>query len=113
MLMQVEAVLLFLGELGGGEILMILVVVLLLFGAKRIPDFARSLGSGIREFKDAVQGMRNELEGSVQDEEPPVRPPTPTDPDQAKTPPLMPPAPGSDLKSTPVSGYPYTHDDTD
>ncbi len=44
---------LFLQEIGAKEILLILVVVLLLFGGKKIPELMRGLGSGIREFKDA------------------------------------------------------------
>lgn len=44
------------------HILIVLVVVLLLFGAKRLPEMGRSLGSGIREFKDAVtKGERGAL----------------------------------------------------
>lgn len=42
--------------MGTGEILIILVVVLILFGGKRLPEFAQSLGKGIREFKKACQG---------------------------------------------------------
>ena len=42
------------GSLGMPEILLILLVVLILFGAKRIPELARGLGKGIREFKDAT-----------------------------------------------------------
>ena len=38
------------------EILLIFVVILLLFGAKRLPEFGRALGDGIREFKKAIQG---------------------------------------------------------
>jgi sec-independent protein translocase protein TatA len=41
------------GWLGGQEILIILVIVLLLFGGKKIPELMRGLGKGIREFKDA------------------------------------------------------------
>ena len=47
----------FLGGLGGGEIFLILVVVLLIFGGKKIPELARGLGKGIREFKDASSGL--------------------------------------------------------
>ncbi len=47
----------FLGGLGGGEIFLLIVVILLLFGAKRIPDLARGLGKGIKEFKDARNGV--------------------------------------------------------
>lgn len=42
--------------IGPTEIIIILVIVLLLFGAKRIPEIARSLGSGAREFKEGVTG---------------------------------------------------------
>ncbi len=42
--------------LGSGELIVILCVVLLLFGGKKLPEFARSLGKGINEFKKAVQG---------------------------------------------------------
>ena len=44
------------GPLSVWEILIILVVLLLLFGAKRLPEMGRSLGRGMREFKDAVTG---------------------------------------------------------
>ena len=47
---------------GGPELLLILFVVLLLFGAKRIPDLARGLGKGIREFKDASREIKREID---------------------------------------------------
>jgi len=43
------------GWIGKGEVLIILLVVLLLFGAKKIPELAKGLGKGIREFKKAVK----------------------------------------------------------
>jgi sec-independent protein translocase protein TatA len=43
-------------NLGGGEIFLIIAVVLLLFGGKKIPELAKGLGRGIREFKDASKG---------------------------------------------------------
>jgi len=43
------------GSFGGQEILVILVLVLLLFGAKRLPELARSLGQGIKEFRKSVK----------------------------------------------------------
>ena len=46
----------FLGGLGGGDIFLLVVVILILFGGKRIPELARGLGKGIREFKDAKDG---------------------------------------------------------
>lgn len=55
--MTLNVLLGFLGGLGGGEVFLLLVVVLLLFGAKRIPDLARGLGKGIKEFKDAKNGI--------------------------------------------------------
>lgn len=52
----------FLGNIGTAEILVILLIVLLVFGAKRIPELARSLGKASREFKDARDGVMTELE---------------------------------------------------
>lgn len=49
------------GNLGATEILLIFLVVLLLFGARRIPEIARGLGKGIREFKDATTDIKREL----------------------------------------------------
>ncbi len=42
--------------IGSAEIIVILCLILLLFGGKKLPEFARSLGKGIREFKQATQG---------------------------------------------------------
>jgi sec-independent protein translocase protein TatA len=56
--------LLFLGDLGGGEIMLILVVILIFFGANKIPELARGLGKGIREFKDASNEIRSEIENA-------------------------------------------------
>ncbi|MEM7510654.1 MAG: twin-arginine translocase TatA/TatE family subunit [Bacteroidota bacterium] len=47
---------------GGPEVFIILLVVLLLFGAKKIPELARGLGKGIREFKDASKEIKSEIE---------------------------------------------------
>ncbi len=46
----------FMGSIGPTEIILLLLVALLLFGAKRLPEIGRSLGSGMREFKDSVTG---------------------------------------------------------
>lgn len=48
--------------MGSGEILVIMVVILILFGGKRLPEFAKSLGKGIREFKKACQGDEETIE---------------------------------------------------
>lgn len=45
---------------GTGEILVILLVILILFGGKKLPEFARSLGKGIREFKKACDGTEED-----------------------------------------------------
>ena len=47
---------------GGGEWIFIVLVVVLLFGAKKIPELARGLGKGIREFKDASREIKNEID---------------------------------------------------
>lgn len=49
------------------ELLIIFLVVLLLFGAKRIPEMARGLGKGIREFRGAVKDVRDEVETAGQE----------------------------------------------
>lgn len=49
------------GSVGMPEILLIFLVVLLVFGAKRIPEIARGLGNGIREFKDATTDIKREI----------------------------------------------------
>ncbi|MBT3591166.1 MAG: twin-arginine translocase TatA/TatE family subunit [Candidatus Marinimicrobia bacterium] len=49
-------------NLGTGEIILILLIVLLLFGAKRLPELAKGLGKGINEFKGAVDGAKKEIE---------------------------------------------------
>ncbi|MCC5832218.1 MAG: twin-arginine translocase TatA/TatE family subunit [Chlamydiales bacterium] len=46
--------------IGGWELILILFVVLILFGGKRLPEFARNLGKGMREFKKASQGIHEE-----------------------------------------------------
>jgi|EndMetStandDraft_5_1072996.scaffolds.fasta_scaffold289009_2 sec-independent protein translocase protein TatA len=48
--------------IGTGEIIVILCVVLLLFGGKKLPEFARNLGRGIKEFKKACSGLEEHLE---------------------------------------------------
>lgn len=47
---------------GGAELLVLFVIVLLLFGAKRIPEVAQNLGKGIREFKKSMREVQNEIE---------------------------------------------------
>lgn len=49
------------GMPGGSEWIIIAIAVLILFGAKKIPEFAKGLGRGIREFKDAVKDVKKEV----------------------------------------------------
>ncbi len=49
------------GMPGGWEMVVIALVILLLFGAKKLPELAKGLGQGIREFKGAVDGVKDEL----------------------------------------------------
>lgn len=62
--------LLFLGDIGGSELMLIMVVILIFFGANKIPELARGLGKGIREFKDASTEIRREFEQSGQPTQP-------------------------------------------
>ncbi len=64
------------GGLGMGEMVMIFVVVLLLFGAKRLPEIGSALGKGIREFKSSVREIEGELKAPLNDRKsvPPVKP---------------------------------------
>jgi sec-independent protein translocase protein TatA len=61
--------LLFLESIGTGELLVILLFVLFFFGSKKIPDLARGLGKGMREVKDAMQGIQRDINEGVNLEE--------------------------------------------
>jgi sec-independent protein translocase protein TatA len=58
------------GGIGWGEILIILFVLLLLFGGKKIPELARGLGRGIREFKDAANEIKSEVTKEIESTKP-------------------------------------------
>ena len=55
------------GSLGPFEIVAILVIVLLLFGGKKLPELARGLGKGLREFKNAKRDIEQEVNDAVND----------------------------------------------
>lgn len=57
----------FIQNIGGGSLVLIILVIILLFGAKRIPELARGLGKGIREFKDATKEIQDDLEDGLKD----------------------------------------------
>ncbi|MCE3226888.1 MAG: twin-arginine translocation protein TatA/E family subunit [Bacteroidetes bacterium] len=52
-------------NLGGGEVVLIIFVILLMFGGKGIPNIARTLGKGMREFKDAASGLQKDIQQST------------------------------------------------
>jgi len=56
-------------SLGWNEILLILLVILLLFGGRKIPELMRGLGKGIREFNDAKNTVRKEIEEGITEKE--------------------------------------------
>lgn len=57
------------GSLGGWEILLILLAILVIFGPKRLPEMGRSLGKAIREFKSAGKDIQNDLAKSMEEED--------------------------------------------
>lgn len=57
------------GPLGLAEIIAILLVVLLLFGAKRLPDIAKGLGQSVREFRKGIRDAQNEIQQSLNEDE--------------------------------------------
>jgi sec-independent protein translocase protein TatA len=58
------------GNIGTGEIILILLVVLILFGSKKIPELAQGLGKGIREFKKAMRDVEEEIKQEPEKIEP-------------------------------------------
>ena len=62
------------GNLGFQEILLIAVVILVLFCSRKIPEFMRGLGKGIREFNNAKDNVKKELEAGMQEKDEPVNP---------------------------------------
>ncbi|RFM31274.1 MULTISPECIES: twin-arginine translocase TatA/TatE family subunit [Chitinophaga] len=63
----VKSPLLLFQDLGMSELLLIALVVLLLFGGKKIPELMRGLGKGIREFNDAKNNVRKEIEEGMKE----------------------------------------------
>lgn len=60
-----NSTLLFLQNLGTTEIIIIFVIILLLFGAKRIPDLMKGIGKGIRSFKEGMNDVKEEIDRPV------------------------------------------------
>jgi len=86
-------------DLGMGQIILILLVVLLMFGAKKLPDLAKGLGQGIKEFKKATRDIQDEVtKAAKEDDEPPSRPAPPDSPRPAQP---EPPKPASSESQKP------------
>lgn len=58
-------------SLGGGEIVLILALILIMFGAKKLPELAKGLGQGIKEFKKATHEVTDEVASAMDDTPPP------------------------------------------
>lgn len=84
------------GRLGPTEIILILVVIILLFGAKKLPDMARSLGKSARILKSEAKAMKEEDKSSA-----PAGPPTPGEQPPAQR--TIQAAPGDVTSSRPVT----------
>lgn len=72
------SVILFLESLGGGELLVIMLFILIFFGSNKIPDLARGLGKGMREVKDAMNGVQSEIRQTMNETERSVNMPPPS-----------------------------------
>src|SRR6266446_586138 len=90
------------GIIGGWEIVLILAVVLILFGAKKLPELAKGLGQGIKEFKKATREVTDELNTAMDDKPPspprrlpPATTPEPEAPQTTATASTPTPAPGT------------------
>lgn len=85
------------GSLGGWEIVIIIGVLVLLFGAKRLPDMARSVGQSARVFKGEMKGLKNE-DGSDKSPDQPAKGAQPADPPATPAPSAaLPPAPAPEV----------------
>ena len=68
---------------GMPEILLVLAVILIFFGAKKLPELAKGMGQGIKEFKKATRDVNNELERAMDDQPTHSPPPSPKITDQS------------------------------
>lgn len=93
----------FIEGIGGPELLMIMFIILLLFGANRLPDLARGLGKSVREFKKATSGIEEQIRDAMEEK------PEPTPESQRFAPkPIVVPPPNTQLAapSTPPPDAP-------
>jgi TatA/E family protein of Tat protein translocase len=81
----------FIEGIGGPELLMIMFIVLLLFGADKMPDLARGLGRAVREFKKATSGVEQEVRRAMEEPPPTPSPRPPGTVGQSEVPKKIPP----------------------
>ena len=94
----------FIGDIGGGEIMLVFLVVLMLFGGEKMPELARSLGKALREIKKATSGVEEQLKQAMAEAPPkPRQAPTASLP-AASLPPVYTPPPAAAI--TPVEAPP-------
>ena len=92
----------FIGDIGGGEIGLIFLVVLMLFGGEKMPELARGLGKAIREFKKVTSGVEEQIKRAM--EEPPPKPRAPA----TQFPPVYIPPPAAITPISPPPDAPAT-----
>ncbi len=81
----------FIEGIGGPELMMIMFVILLLFGGKKLPELAKGLGKSVREFKKAASGVEEEFKRAIE-EAPETSTPAPVTPAKPKLPATLPAA---------------------
>jgi len=86
------------GLLQPTHLIFLLILALLLFGAKRLPEIGRSLGVGMREFKDSVTGVQEATKIDTRSELPPPQPAAPAPAPAATPEPVAAPAPAAEPK---------------
>ncbi len=67
----------FIGDVGGGEMMLIFLVVLMLFGGEKMPELARGVGKALREFKKATSGVEEQIKQAMAEAPPPKPRPAP------------------------------------
>ena len=102
---MVCAPLAFIDGLGGPEMMLVFVIILVLFGGQKLPEFARGLGKTMREFKKAASGVEEEFKRALDEDE--RKKTSDSNPIHASTPALNAPADGSD----PYDPHAYEHQD--
>lgn len=73
-------------DIGGPEVLMVMFLVLLLFGGKKLPELARGLGKSVREFKKATAGVEEEIKRAINETSATIHSKPPTSPKSDATP---------------------------